>query len=286
MAGKCPVCGLATEAAVCPRCATILLPDQAICPKCGKMFPGRIAVCDACGTGVGGDLDDAEEDAVKVFSLVPGMDERTARSLYARGFRDFADVVKLGLPPSAVKRGLHHTISRKILLSSIAPKATEKVGRTTCLACHATVLETESHCPVCGAVLGPAAEQAFIEKKLAEVQGSGASLATDPDFLSMPQAVREEILREMGTMLDEAQGPGADDEFHLQIEAWRAKGFDVEPVLLLLAQHPSNFRDRAVRLIRAQIRKKSEGGVFRCPLCDIALEATAEECANCGAKFA
>jgi len=284
MAGKCPVCGLSTDEAVCARCGTILLPDRAICPKCGKMFPGRIAVCDACGTGVSSDLDDAEEDAVRVFSLVPGMDERTARSLYARGFHDFADVVKLGLPESAVKRGLHHTISRKILLSSVAPKTTQKVGRTSCLACRATVLETESHCPVCGAVLGPAAEQAFIEKKLAEVQGSGASLAKDPDFLSMPQAVREEILREMGTMLDDSAT--ADDEFHLQIEAWRAKGFDVEPILLLLAQHPSNFRDRAVRLIRAQIRKKSEGGVYRCPLCDVPLEATVEECANCGAKFA
>jgi RNA polymerase subunit RPABC4/transcription elongation factor Spt4 len=91
MAEKCPVCGLSTDEAVCSRCGTILLPDRAICPKCGKMFPGRIAVCDACGAGVSGDLDDAEEEAVKVFALVPGMDERTARRLWARGFRDFSE---------------------------------------------------------------------------------------------------------------------------------------------------------------------------------------------------
>ena len=39
---------------------------------------------------------------MRAFALVPGMDERTARRLYARGFRDFADVIKLGLPEAAV----------------------------------------------------------------------------------------------------------------------------------------------------------------------------------------
>src|SRR3990170_2644930 len=182
MAGKCPVCGLSTEEAVCPRCGTILLPDRAICPKCGKMFPGRIAVCDDCGAGVSSDLDDAEEDAVRVFALVPGMDEQTARRLWARGFRDFSDVIKLGLPEAAVKRGLHRTISRKILLAGIAPKATVRPTRAVCLSCHAMALETETRCTVCGGALGPAAEEAFIEKKLEEVQGSVASLAEDPDF--------------------------------------------------------------------------------------------------------
>ncbi len=286
MAGKCPVCGLVTDEAVCPRCATILLPDQAICPKCGKMFEGRIAVCDDCGAGVGGDLDEAEEDAVKVFALVPGMDQATARRLWARGFRDFSDVIKLGLPESAVKRGLHRTISRRILLAGMAPKATARVGRTECLSCHAIALETETHCTACGAALGPAAEQAFIEGKLAEVQGSVTSLSEDPDFKAMPDALRSEILSEMGAMLQEKESAVPDDEFHMQIEAWRSKGFDVEPVLLLLAQHPNNFRARAVRLIRAQIRKKNEGGEYRCPLCDVVLESAAAECGNCGAKFA
>src|SRR5881397_2162083 len=171
MTGKCPVCGLLTKAAACPRCATVLIPDEATCPKCGKMFTRRIAECDACGSKIGGDLDDAEEDAVDGFALVPGMDEATARRLYARGFREFADVIKLGLPESAVKRGLHHTISRKILLRSVVPKAPHRIGRTTCVACHTNVLETETKCPACGAALGPDAEVAAIEKRLAEVQG-------------------------------------------------------------------------------------------------------------------
>ena len=285
MAGKCPVCGLPTDAAICPRCATILLPGQAICPKCGKMFPGRIAVCDACGRGIEGDLDESEERAVRGFALVPGMDEGTARRLYARGFREFADVIKLGLPESAVRKGLHHTISRNILLASVVPKTSHRIGRTTCMSCHATVLETETTCPACGAALGPEAEAAFIEKRLEEVQGSLVSLAEDPDFRSMPDTVRQEILREISTMLV-SPSPPSDAEFRAQIEAWRRKGFDVDPILVLLAQHPNNFRERAVRLIRSQIRKKMEGGMFKCPLCDVYLEPAAEECGNCGARFA
>src|SRR6267378_935428 len=195
MAGRCPVCGLPTDAPICPRCATILLRDRAICPTCGKMFPGRIAVCDACGRGLDGDLDESEERSVRSFALVPGMDEPTARRLHARGFRDFADVIKLGLPESAVRKGLHHTISRKILLGSVVPEA----------------------------------EVAFIEKRLAGVQGSLAPLADDPDFRSMPDTVRQEILREISTMLVSPSLP-SDTEFRAQIEAWRRKGFDVDPI--------------------------------------------------------
>ena len=285
MAGKCPVCGLKTTEAVCPRCATILLPGQAICPKCGKMFRGRVAVCDACGAGVAGDLDDTEEEIVRGFVLVPGMDERIARRLYARGFRDFSDVIKLGLPEAEVKRGLHHTISRKILLASAAPKRSSRIGRTTCMACHATVLETETVCPACGAALGLEAEEAFIRKRLADVPESLAPLAEDPDFRAMPPTVRREILEEVETLLLAPSLP-TDAEFGAQIDAWKERGFDVDPVLVLLAQHPNNFRERAVRLIRAQIRKTMEGGLFKCPLCEVYLEPAAEECGNCGAKFA
>ena len=284
MAGKCPVCGLSTDAPVCPRCATILLPDQAICPTCGKMFPGRIAVCDACGRRIGEDHDASEERSVRAFGLVPGMDEPTARRLYARGFREFADVIKLGLPESAARKGLHHTISRKILLGAVVPKASHRIGRTTCMACRTSVLETETKCPACGAALGPEAEVAFIEKRLTEVKGSLAPLAEDPDFRSMPDPVREEILREISTMLVSPSLP-SDAEFRAQIEAWRRKGFDVDPILVLLAQHPNNFRERAVQLIRSQIRKTMEGGMFKCPLCEVYLDPAAAECGNCGARF-
>ena len=112
--------------------------------------------------------------------------------------------------------------------------------------------------------------------------GSGEPLTM---ILSMPATVRKEILDEIGTMLQAPTLP-TDAEFGAQIEAWRERGFDVDPVLVLLAQHPNNFRERAVRLIRSQIRKKMEGGTFKCPLCEVYLEPAAEECGNCGAKFA
>ncbi|HLB67472.1 MAG TPA: hypothetical protein VJN63_03185 [Thermoplasmata archaeon] len=215
--------------------------------------------------------------------MVPGFDEARARILHARGLHDFADVIKLGLPDSAVRRGLHHTISRKILLASVATKKRSHVGKTTCFECHTTLLESETRCPACGSTLGPAAEAAYIERRLAEVRPAAGVLSEDQDFRSMPDDVRGEILRALGSMLEEETV--TEEEFHRQVDAWREKGFDVAPVLVLLTQHPNDVRDRAIRLIRAQIRKKREGSVFRCPLCDEILAPTVEECGNCGAKF-
>lgn len=216
--------------------------------------------------------------------MVPGLGEDRARVLYQRGFHDFADIVRLGLPDAAVRRGLHHTISRQILLSTIAPPKPPEVGTTTCLACRATAPESEANCPACGAPLGADAEEAFIRGWTARSKPVPGELAENPDFRSMPGEVRAELLRAMETMLEEESV--SDETFHRQIEAWRSKGFDVAPVLVLLAQHPSDVRERAIRLIRAQIRKKREGGTFKCPLCDAVLASTAEACENCGARFA
>ena len=76
------------------------------------------------------------------------------------------------------------------------------------------------------------------------------------------------------------------EECQHQLVAWRAKGFDVVPLERLLEVDPKRFREISARLIRAQVMKKAEGGRYRCPLCDLRLESTAEECENCGARFA
>jgi len=68
--------------------------------------------------------------------------------------------------------------------------------------------------------------------------------------------------------------------------AWRQKGFDVAPVEQLLAEDLSSFRAGGTRLIRLQAMKKAGSGAYRCPLCEISVESTAEECGNCGARFA
>jgi hypothetical protein len=70
------------------------------------------------------------------------------------------------------------------------------------------------------------------------------------------------------------------------VEAWSRKGFDVGSVERILADDFLHFRERSARLIRAQVMKKAESGKYRCPLCEVAVERTAEECANCGARFA
>ena len=108
------------------------------------------------------------------------------------------------------------------------------------------------------------------------------NLAEDDDFQGMPEDVRNEILQAFG-------GVTRDDllreEYAHQIEAWRTKGFDVAHVEHLLEADLPNFRKRSARLIRLQVAKKADSGRYRCPLCEVRLESTAEECGNCGARF-
>ena len=98
----------------------------------------------------------------------------------------------------------------------------------------------------------------------------------------MPAPVREELLKALGD-LDE--GELLADDYRRQIEAWARKGFDVAPLETLLAGDPAAFREKSVRIIRAQMMKKADAGLFRCPLCEVRLPASAETCENCGARF-
>ncbi|HLE55109.1 MAG TPA: hypothetical protein VI999_07720 [Thermoplasmata archaeon] len=283
MARRCGVCGFESNAAVCPRCNTILLRGQAICRKCGKMFPGWIALCDACGADMGPEpKGPADEESVRLLASVPGITETRAKELVARGFRDFSDVVRLALPESAVKKGLHHAIARKAMLSGLEMKRAPKTGARRCPMCGAAWLAGADRCAACGSTRAPELDAGAIDRKLVQVTGEIVDLAQDEDFQEMPPAIREEILQAFG-------GMNGDDllreEYRRQIDAWREKGFDVRPLERLLGTDLSSFRERGVRLIRAQILKRTEAGQYRCPLCDVPLPAAAEECENCGARF-
>lgn len=284
MARRCGVCGFESNAAVCPRCNTILLPGRAICPKCGKMFPGWIALCDACGADMGPEpKEPGDKEAVRLLASVPGITPTRAKELVARGFRDFSDIVRLALPPSEVKKGLHHAIARKAMLSDLVPRHTAKTTARRCSVCGATWIAGGDRCAACGSTRAPEVDAEAIDRRLLEVAGEIVDLAQDEDFQSMPPEVQEEILQAFGDV-------NGDDllreEYRRQIDAWREKGFDVRPAEKLFETDLQAFRERGVRLIRAQIRKKAEGGQYRCPLCDVPLPASAEECENCGARFA
>ncbi|HKZ98511.1 MAG TPA: hypothetical protein VJ326_02840 [Thermoplasmata archaeon] len=280
---RCGVCGLETLEAVCPRCSTIVLRGQAICPRCGKMFSSWIPACDACGSALGDrPAGPQDEDAVHALASVPGISEARARELVSKGFRDFADVLRLALPDAAVSKGLHHAIARKVLLSSIGRKE-ERTADARCPACGTPWLVGFDRCVICGASADVGFDVAAIERKLQEVTGEIVDLGTDPDFQGMPVDVREELLAAFGGM-DEAAL--LREDYRRQIEAWRRKGFDVVPLERLLDEDLARFQERSVRIIRAQMMKKAEGGRFRCPLCEVVLPSAAEECPNCGARFA
>ena len=283
MRRRCFVCGFRSAKPVCPRCNTILRPEQAVCATCGRAFEGWIAACDACGTPMKPVPETSEEgEAFRSLASVPGMSEKRAKALTAKGFRDFADVVRLALPESAVRQGLHHTIARKVLLADLVPRPPRAVSGARCPMCGAAWLANATRCASCGSTFDLGLEPAAIEQRLQEITGDLVNLAEDEDFQGMPEDVRNEILQAFG-------GVTRDDllreEYAHQIEAWRTKGFDVARVEPLLEEDLSNFRERSARLIRLQVAKKADSGRYRCPLCEVRLESTAEECANCGARF-
>jgi len=280
---RCFVCGFKSGKPVCPRCNTILRPDQAVCATCGKAFDGWIAACDVCGTPMKAEPVTSEEgEAYRSLVSVPGISEERAKALAARGFRDFADVVRLALPESAVRQGLHHTIARKVLLADLVPQPQHAVSGSRCPMCGAAWLANATRCASCGSTFGMELDPVEIEARLEQITGDLENLAADEDFQGMPQDVRNEILQAFG-------GVTRDDllreEYSHQIDAWRTKGFDVDRVEPLLDEDLPNFRERSARLIRMQVAKKADAGTYRCPLCEIRLESSAEECSNCGARF-
>lgn len=268
---------------MCPRCSTILLREQAICPRCGKMFRGWTASCDACGNPIPEARDETSvREAAHALASVPGISEARARELATHGFRDFSDVVRLALPESAVAKGLHHAIARKVMLSAIASPAAPREGDVRCPVCGSAWPRGGDECPACGSAMDRAVDVEAFGEKIEELAGEIVDYAKDPDFQEMPSEVRDALLEVLGKV-DEKEL--LRDEYHRQIEAWARKGFDVQPLERLLEEDIASFQERSVRLIRAQMMKTARSGQFRCPLCDVLLAATAEECGNCGARF-
>jgi hypothetical protein len=247
------------------------------------MFRGSVASCDACGADVAAPRKGPEDaEAVRQLAMVPGISSDRAKELVARGFHDLSDVVRIALPPSAVSRGLHHAIARKVLLSTIGSRSEETPAGAPCPHCATPWPAGADRCRVCGAAPDTTLDVEALEEKLHAVSGEIVDLSADPDFQEMPVEVRDELLGVFG-QVDEIEL--LREDCRRQIEAWRRKGFDIAPLELLLEEDPVGFQEKSVRLIRTQMLKKSEGGRFRCPLCEVALPSVAGECPNCGARF-
>ena len=283
MAGRCPVCGFESEDAVCPRCSTILLPGHAICPTCGKLFPGWIAACDACGSPIGPEPRGApNEEAVRLLSSIPGITDEQVRALFDKGFRDLSDLIRLALPETAIQKGLHHAIARRLLLANLSPDSAPSLSGVPCPVCGTPGNGGADRCPVCGSATSIGHAAASVGRELQEMTEGIAALANDQDVRGMPDDVRKELFDAFADLTAENL---LRDECRRQMDAWRAKGFVVAPLEDLLATDLDAFRERGVRLIRAQIRKKVDAGAYRCPLCNVVLAPEDEVCENCGAKF-
>ena len=224
-----------------------------------------------------------DRHAMKTLTSVPGISPERAKELIARGFRDFSDIVRLALPESAVRLGLHHTIARKALLLNLAPRPEHRTSEACCPMCGAEWLAQSTRCAACGSQFDLDLDPVIVEQKLQEITGEIVDLATDADFQGMPEGIRNELLAAFGGLNPEEL---LREECQHQIEAWQAKGFDVTSVERIFAEDPTHFRERSSRLIRVQVMKTADSGHSRCPLCEVRVEITAEECGNCGARFA
>jgi hypothetical protein len=243
-----------------------------------------VATCEACGgLTVGEPEGSSDREAVKMLSSIPGISESRAKELVARGFREFSDVVRLALPESAVRLGVHHTIARKALLLDLVSRPEGHASGARCPMCGAAWLVRATRCAACGSSFDLALDPVVMEQKLQEITGEIVDLAMDEDFQGMPESVRNDLLQAFGGLSPE---DFLREEYAHQVEAWSRKGFDVGSVERILADDFLHFRERSARLIRAQVMKKAESGKYRCPLCEVAVDRTAEECANCGARFA
>src|SRR5438093_8486506 len=128
-----------------------------------------------------------EGEAFRSLASVPGMSEERARALAAEGFRDFADVVRLALPESAVRLGLHHTIARKVLLADLVPRPPRAVSGARCPVCGAAWLADATRCASCGSTVGLELDPVAIERRLEEITGDPVKLAQDEEFEGMPE---------------------------------------------------------------------------------------------------
>src|SRR5256712_14100520 len=92
-----------------------------------------------------------EREAYHSLASVPGISEDRAKALALKGFRDFADVVRLALPEGAVRQGPHHTFARKVLPADPVPRPQHGVSGARCPMCRAASLANATPCPSCGA---------------------------------------------------------------------------------------------------------------------------------------
>jgi len=281
-ARRCGVCGWRGEEDACPRCGTILLRGRALCRKCGKVFEGPLARCDACGGEVEPPPAPDVDEAAARLARLPGIDPVTARRLAARGFRDASDLLRLALPERAIRKGLHRAIARRMTLGELHPAA--PVRKTVpCPTCGVPRDPKNARCRACGSPWERGSRPEDVQQRIEEVAGEVYDLAADPDFRGLPPEVREEILEAF-------EGAGlatsVESEYEDQFREWRSRGIDTGELERILREEGSEaFRARFVRLVRAQVLKVRRDGRFLCPLCEDAIDAAAEECGNCGAKF-
>ena len=300
---KCPLCGMPSEDAVCSRCNTVIEWEKATCPICGRMFSSSIAVCDVCDESLRMPKELQDEDReLKHLMMIAGVSKDAARALWMQGIRDFSDLMKLALPQRAIKMGLHRTIARKMMMAEFVRRGPSG-DSANCPICSGPYDPETGFCEKCKYSPLPDWSERWIRERLDKITDGVENLCADPDFESMPDEEKKQVLGEVNEMLEPAFNEerlvselekvfGTLDkqkeelsQYRMQIEAWRRKGFDVSSLEQLLDKDVEEFRLNCVKIMRLQIRNRQKEFKFLCPLCEAGVEPDVKECPNCGAIF-
>ena len=234
--------------------------------------------------------------------MIAGITPDTAKELYAQGFSEFSDLVKLALPSRAVKMGLHKTIARRMMMAEFLRKQGYK-NDGKCPLCSGEFDPETGFCKKCRYSPLPEYSEQIIKDRLAKVTGEVENIFNDPDFGRIPKDMKKQVLSEMDLGLEPVQDEerliqeledvcsNLDEtderklEYKMQLEAWRKRGFDVSELEEVLEIDIDSFAQKSVDVIRNQIKKRDGNHTFVCPLCEVAVNFKESECPNCGAIF-
>jgi hypothetical protein len=193
------------------------------------------------------------EDVIQDLMKLPGMTREKAKMAYDLGYGDL-ETVLLG----AMRGQKDAAALAKILTIRLKAGPVEKVhgAKVKCPSCK-TVAPIADLCAVCGFRLRQASKLDKDEKVEAEIEKRAGDVLQALTFGAFFDGLPETLKRVIGGHADEILGNQKREQLIRaklaeQIEAWRKKGFDAQPIeTMMVADFPGLVRQGSAMLAEA-----------------------------------